>query len=104
MEPDKALDKNPLSGQRPAIEPPRASFILKNAATEGTILNAETQRKRGETQRRRTLRESLDFGHSADWKAANPNGIASLSPGLRAARYPGPVRPHFPNPEKGCIL
>ena len=145
MEPDKPLDKNPLSRQQPAIEPPRASFILKNAATEGTILNAETQRnaekknplrislrtsapsalnlrtlrsnwgiavrraqrnaeKRRETQRRRTLRESLDFGHSADWKAANPNGIASLSPGLRAARYPGSVRPHFPNPEKGCIL
>ena len=44
MEPDKPLDKNPLSRQQPAIEPPRASFILKNAATEGTILNAETQR------------------------------------------------------------
>ena len=54
MEPDKPLDKNPLSRQQPAIEPPRASFILKNAATEGTILNAETQRnaeKRRETQR-----------------------------------------------------
>ena len=59
MEPDKPLDKNPLSRQQPAIEPPRASFILKNAATEGPILNAETQRKRRETQRRRTLCESL---------------------------------------------
>jgi len=35
----------------------------------------------------------LEFGHSADLRGANPEGIASLSPGLRAARYPGCVSP-----------
>ena len=33
-------------------------------------------------------------------KAYSPNGIVSQSPGLRAARYPGSVSPHFPNPER----
>jgi hypothetical protein len=32
---------------------------------------------------------ALEFGHSADRKAGNPKGIESLSPGLRAASYPG---------------
>jgi hypothetical protein len=31
----------------------------------------------------------------------NPEGIASLSPGLRAARYPGCVRPNIPPTLKG---
>ena len=39
---------------------------------------------------------ALEFGHSADLRGANPEGIASLSPGLRAARYPGCVIPSTP--------
>ena len=41
---------SPISNLRPGPYP---------APTEGTVLNAETQRKRGETQRRRTFFESL---------------------------------------------
>ena len=56
---------------------------------------------------------ALEFGHSADLRGANPEdcisqpkgvnpeGIASLSPGLRAARYPGCVSPSTPPTLKG---
>jgi hypothetical protein len=40
--------------------------------------------------------------------ASNPNGIASLSPGLRRSavprRYPGKTTPKQSNPESGCII
>ena len=31
----------------------------------------------------------LALGGGWDWAGLNPEGIASLSPGLRAVRYPG---------------
>ena len=36
----------------------------------------------------RTDVRGLEFGHSADWKAPNPNGISSQSQGS-AGRNPG---------------
>ena len=50
--------ENILPGRFQQVVIPPAVFNAETqrggAATEGTILNAETQRKRGETQRRRT--------------------------------------------------
>ena len=57
------------------------------------------------------LSKSLEFGHSTGWKrsnpgglpsvgSVNPEGIASLSPGLRAARYPGCARERAIYPER----
>ena len=44
---------------------------------------------------------ALEFGHSADLRGANPEGIASLRSGLREARYPGCVIPSTPPTLKG---
>jgi hypothetical protein len=41
---------------------------------------------------------AMEFGHSTDRTGANPEGIASLSPGLRAERYPGGCAEENPNP------
>ena len=67
-----ARDRHPSQGQRrappPPLFPPREERAgerrhpvgePKLQTRKGTVLNAETQRKRGETQRRRTLFESL---------------------------------------------
>jgi hypothetical protein len=51
---------------------------------------------------RQTSGLPLEFGHFTAWRRGNPEGIVSLSPGLRAASYPGCGRPN-PLPCKGCI-
>jgi hypothetical protein len=33
----------------------------------------------------------------------NPNGIPSISPGLRGTRYPGSIVPNIFLPQRGCI-
>jgi hypothetical protein len=48
--------------------------------------------------RARSPLRAWEFGHSGDWTGANPEGIASLSPGLRAERYPGTCAEESPNP------
>ena len=51
-------------------------------------------------------RNKRRFGPAPLWlvrPVANPNGIPSFSPGLRAASYPGKTARRIPQPQRGCI-
>ena len=50
--------------------------------------------------RGRTLSHGLGITHISRLQEVNPKGIPSLSPGLRAASYPGSPTPWPPNPER----